>query len=71
MNFGFAVNNLKIPPVRVVVVRFSSLFLEGVSGGEEGAGETFAVRDGGRGALAVIEASLSFLIVRVSAGAME
>jgi hypothetical protein len=71
VSLGFAVNNLKNPPPRVVVVRFSSLFLDGVSGGEEGVGETVVVRDGGRWAWVDVVTSLSFLMVRVSAGDME
>lgn len=47
-SLGFAVNNLRNPPPRAGVVRFSSLFLGGGFGGEEGAGETVAVRDDGR-----------------------
>jgi hypothetical protein len=47
-SLGFAVNNLRKPPLRVAVVRFSSLFLGGVFGGEEGVGEMLVVRDGGR-----------------------
>lgn len=71
LSLGFADNNLKNPPPRVVVVRFSSLFLDGVSGGEEGVGETVVVREGRRWAWVGVVRSLSFLIVRVSAGAME